>query len=440
MPSPSKRERGLRAPRKRSGVGYLLLILLLLIGLGGLYVVVQARDTLSAISGIVKTAAPITQKFGTLLPTPNPLTEPINILLIGVDRREGEECIRNDVNIVVHIDPVRRSASMLSIPRDARVHIPDYRYDKINASYCAGEENFKDQGGGPMLVKSTVEEFLNMPIHYYAEVDFSGFERVIDLAGGVTIDVPTPLLDNEYPTENYGFTRVYIPAGLQHMDGKTALEYARSRHTDSDIGRNQRQQQVLLALRQRALSRQTLLDMNRTNAIMQELGQSLQTDIPVPTILSLAQLVDKIDAARISSYALDWNVCSEISGSTDLQCAPNLVWDMARQMQVDPTLKKLQQEAATIAIVNDTTSCTGCAGKTANFLLGQGYTIGDVLQNDPAGTYTRTLILDAGDHPFTREQLAEQLGLKPDAVQVGPVDFQGADIILVIGPDFEPPQ
>ncbi len=440
MPSTSKRERGLRAPRKRSGIGYFLLILLLLIGLGGLYVVVQARDTLGAVSGIVRTAPPVTQGFGTVLPTPDPLTEPINILLIGVDRRDGETNTRNDVNIVIHIDPVRQSASMLSIPRDARVHIPDFGYDKINASYSVGETYFKDQGGGPIVAMNTVEEFLNMPIHYYAEVDFNGFERIIDLVGGVTVDVPTPLLDNEYPTEDYGYTRIYIPAGLQHMDGKTALQYARSRHTDSDIGRNQRQQQVLMAIRQRALSRQTLLDINRLQEVLQELGQSLQTDVPVPTIFSLAQLSGKIDAAKISSYALDWTVCSEISGTTDLQCAPNLVWDIARQMQVDPMIQKLQQEGAKVAIINDTTSCTGCAGRTASFLREQGYTTGDVLQNDPAGTYTRTLIMDTGDHPFTRDLLIQQLGLQPDAVRIGPVDFSTADIIVMIGPDFNPPQ
>ena len=90
-------------------------------------------------------------------------------------------------------------------------------------------------------------------------VNFDGFRQVVNSMGGVDVCVPTRLVDNAYPTDDYGIKRIDIPAGLQHFDGETALEYARSRHQDSDLGRDRRQQQVILALRQQAVQPATLL-------------------------------------------------------------------------------------------------------------------------------------------------------------------------------------
>lgn len=437
-----------RRPSTGTGAGWVVIVLVLLIlaGLGVLGVQLYRHIYLpvqDAARRIIATRPPVT---GTPAPTPNPLKDPINILLIGVDRREGDESTRNDVNIVVHVDPVRRFASMLSIPRDTRVYIPGHGAYKINAAYSLGELYHEAEGGGPVWAKRTVEQFLGMRIDYYAEVDFRGFERIVDLVGGITVDVPWPLLDNEYPTEDYGYMRIYIPAGLQHMDGRTALQYARSRHADSDLGRNRRQQQVLLALRERILRMDLLTDLNRMDALFQQLGDTLETDMSLDTIYALARLAPKIDRENIASYALDWTVLSEISGTTDLEPCMPCVAQIVQEMQMDPVVRRLKEEGARIEVRNGTW-VPDLAKNTANYLRGHGFNVVSILQDNRAGHYTHTLVLDNLDLPFTREQLVQQLHTDPayafvfpDYAQLGIQPPEGADILVILGDDYQLPQ
>ncbi len=163
--------------------------------------------------------------------------------------------------IVISIDPVNKSLSMLSIPRDLSVQIPDYNENnRINAAHLLGDAR-DYPGGGPALAKKTVQYTLGIPIQYYVRVNFEGFQKLVDLVGGITINVEAPIHDEKFPDANYGFMTVDIPAGVQKMDGVTALQYARVRHGSSDFHRARRQQQVLLAIKDKALS----LDIPLTN-------------------------------------------------------------------------------------------------------------------------------------------------------------------------------
>ncbi|MCG8352965.1 MAG: LCP family protein, partial [Chloroflexales bacterium] len=155
------------------------------------------------------------------VPLPDTLREPFNVLLIGVDRRaDPDNGIRSDTLIVVHVNPSERWAGMLSIPRDSVVQIPHLGQMKINVAYSYGYTNAAELYGrgvdpaaaGGALAAETVEDFLNLKINYIAQVDFQGFERIVDTLGGITVDVAQPLLDPEYPTENYGYERLYVPA------------------------------------------------------------------------------------------------------------------------------------------------------------------------------------------------------------------------------------
>src|SRR5690606_39902762 len=119
---------------------------------------------------------------------------------------------------------------MMSIPRDLLVTIPGLGEEKINAAYSAGEESGVTGAG---LVRATVEYNFNIPIHYVAEVDFEGFQRIVDTLGGVTIDVPAPIKDDEYPGEQFNYTRIYFHTGLQHLDVNTARRFARTRSDDT---------------------------------------------------------------------------------------------------------------------------------------------------------------------------------------------------------------
>ncbi len=419
----------------------MLLVLFLGLGLAGLFFYFRVRPILAGLEQVFVTPVPASGTPAEVEPTPNPLEDPVNILLIGIDRRDDVTHTLNDVDIVIHIDPAQKFASMLSIPRDTLVNIPGAGNYKINAAYGLGEELFADSGGGPGLCRRTVEQFLDIRIDYFAEVDFHGFERIVDLLGGINVDVPKPLVDNEYPTEDYGYTRIYIPAGLQHMDGQTALQYVRSRHQDSDLGRNRRQQQVLLAIRDRFLQTDLLTDWNRLEALAQELGGNLKTDIPRATTLpALVRLAPKIGSANTVSYALTMQNCL-VDEDAHYNLIPDVacVQEMARKMQENPLL---QEEAAVIQVLNGTIDCLGCAGRTQEFLRQQGLPVTDRAADAPnQGTYTTTLVLDSGDHAYTRGRLMELLGVTGTAtVELYSSQTGQADIVLIIGPGFQPPE
>lgn len=253
-------------------------------------------------------------------PTPTALPEwsgkdPINILLLGVDTRIGDTGPpRSDTIIVVHVDPVGKRVDMLSIPRDLLVDIPGYYATKINAAYPFGELDESIPGGGPTLVAQTVEYNFGIPINYFAEVDIAGMEKVVDTIGGIIIDVPGIVKDDQYPTENSGFTRVRFRPGLQLMDGVTAVRYARTRHDGGDFSRQTRQQQVLLAIRERALASGLITNLPD---IISELGDSIRTDLlgddpSLRKLYSLARLGQEIGRENIFSHSLSGLVTDEV--------------------------------------------------------------------------------------------------------------------------------
>jgi LCP family protein required for cell wall assembly len=176
----------------------------------------------------------------------------LNILILGQDRRPDEHgAARTDTMILATFDPQQPQVALLSIPRDLWVDIPGYGANRINTANYFGD--LAQPGYGPTLAVQTVQHNFGATVHRYVELDFSGFVAFIDALGGVEIDVPQTIIDDNYPTADYGVTTITIPAGRQYMDGPTALIYARTRHSDSDFGRSQRQQQLLQAVVTRML-------------------------------------------------------------------------------------------------------------------------------------------------------------------------------------------
>src|SRR5206468_1389531 len=181
-------------------------------------------------------------------------TDRINILLLGIDKRDDEPIAgtRSDTIMLASIDPLTKSAALVSFPRDLWVTIPGC----TSSAGCEGGRqriNVAHAVGGPDLTRQTITSDFGVPIDFYARVDFRGFEQLIDAVGGVVVDVDWPVKDDEYPTADYGYQRIYFGPGPQLMDGTTALEYARSRHGMSDFARAARQQKVIVSLRNRAL-------------------------------------------------------------------------------------------------------------------------------------------------------------------------------------------
>ncbi len=284
-------------------------IALILLGAGYLFSI--ASGTSRHLDALVVTPAPIPwrQKPAPMLILPTiPTTSdvpagPVTILLLGNDRRPGEEATpRADAIMVVRYDPDRRRVSILSLPRDLWVAIPGYGENRLNTAYLRGEYD-GSPGTGMALAKATVSDLLGIPISYVAVVDFRGFIGIIDALDGVTVDVSATLVDDHFPTADHGFTTVRFAPGLQSMDGATALTYCRVRHPDDDFARHRRQQAVLLAIAAR-LRERGVGNLLAAEHLSGALVGFVQTDMPRDQIINLALSMHNLDLSAIERYFL----------------------------------------------------------------------------------------------------------------------------------------
>lgn len=238
-----------------------------------------------------------------------------NLLLLGSDNdnKFAFPAVLTQVMMVVHVDPSKNSIFMLSIPRDSWVAVPGqtgmYKIDQAFYLGAAAHDNFDD---GVRLARSTIEQDYGIPIDRYAWVGLNGFASVIDTLGGIDIDISHPLVDDTYPDDTgsgahaenpYAAKRIYLPPGPQHLNGDQALEYVRSRHADlvGDIGRTQRQQGVLEALKKK-LNIPTVF--NRLPALFHDLTGKVYTDLSEQELLSIANFARTLPASGISRLTL----------------------------------------------------------------------------------------------------------------------------------------
>jgi polyisoprenyl-teichoic acid--peptidoglycan teichoic acid transferase len=241
----------------------------------------------------------------TLIPTSEFRSERTNILLMGIDRRPGEAFIsRTDSMMIVSINPEDESISILSLPRDLYVIIPGRGRDRINTAFVYGSTG-NNPAGGAALAMATIEYNLGIHIDHYFMVDFASFVNGINALGGIDIYVPVTINDTMFPDMNYGYDPFYIEAGQRQMDGETALKYARTRYTDSDFGRAGRQQQILLAARQKALSLGVTEMIRRAPTLYRQLEQGVRTDLSLQELIALAQMAAEVPRESIQNEVLD---------------------------------------------------------------------------------------------------------------------------------------
>ena len=202
------------------------------------------------------------------------------IMIMGVDER-ADDVGRSDTLMVATIDPVKNEAALLSIPRDTRVAIPRYGYDKINAAYAYG---------GEKLTQRTVEDFLGIRIDHYIIINTHAFQKIIDAIGGIDINVEKRMY-YEDPWDDDGGLIINLRPGMQHMDGKTAVTYVRYRDEEGDIGRVKRQQKFMRAC----------VDAVTTPAILPRLPGIITSVIDsVKTDLSVRQMLEFIGTLKES--------------------------------------------------------------------------------------------------------------------------------------------
>jgi LCP family protein required for cell wall assembly len=231
----------------------------------------------------------------------------LNVLVLGFDSREGDRSPpRSDVFMLAQLDLQAKRINVVSIPRDLWVTVPGYGEERINAAYPLGWRQ-EQPSAGVALVRRTVEQTFGVPIDYYIAVDFRGFQRVVDAVGGVDIDVPYYLRDDEYPTEDYRAQTVVFYPGPQHMDGRRALQYVRTRHQDSDYGRRRRQEQLLVALFDRG---KNIGIATRLPGALRSLAGAVQTNFTLEEQLALGRVALAMDRADIGLYSVDETMTS----------------------------------------------------------------------------------------------------------------------------------
>ena len=226
-----------------------------------------------------------------------PITGAFTVLLLGSDddSKFSSDHVLTQSMILVRVVPSTKEVTMLSIPRDLYVHLSTGGYGKIDGAYSYG---------GPGAAIATVEQDFNVTVDQYIWVGLLGLIKLIDAIGGIDVVTSNPVFDDYYPADVYGgwpydFERVAVLAGPQHLDGIHAMQYVRSRHGDlqSDLGRSQRQQQVLIAIRQKA-KQMSPADLPAMSAAI---GGELKTSIGIGTVaqmLPLAASFDNPDSIR----------------------------------------------------------------------------------------------------------------------------------------------
>jgi polyisoprenyl-teichoic acid--peptidoglycan teichoic acid transferase len=373
--------------------------------------------------------------------------ERINVLLMGIDHRDDEpiDGSRSDTMMLVSIDPPSKSVLMVSLPRDLWVAIPGYGEQRINVAHMVG---------GPDLAMRTVSGSLGVKVSHYARIDFRGFEQIVNTLGGVLVDVERPIKDDEYPTEDYGVMRIYIPPGPQWMDGKVALQYARSRHSENDFGRARRQQRLLVAMRERGVQANLIVKGWELLPLAQ---RTVSTNFGPLELAKLAKLATEIDRERIANLVIDTEYAAPILTADG---ADVLVPDRgAVQNAINRAFSRIaaapaaapntasgapSQPAAApppitrVEVLNGT-SRQGLARATGDWLRQKGYEITRVDSAERAD-YAQTQVMAQPGREPAATALASALGLPAStAVQLLPAAAGGPDVRLILGQNYQLP-
>jgi len=381
--------------------------------------------------------------------TPSSLA-PINILLLGTDERPDESGPpRTDTIILLTLDPQTNTAGMLSLPRDLLVPIPFYNFNaKINTAYGYGE-SYNYSGGGEQLVMDTVSQLIGRPVDYYIQVNFNGFVQVVDLIDGIDIVVPDVIYDEQYPTNDYGYETFYLDAGLQHLDGETALKYARTRHGDSDYGRARRQQAVIRAVADKVLSLDmipTLLPKALT--LVSTMRNSIGTNIPLLVQYEIATYMQAAALQDIRQEVIDKRYGQEFEDTPEwgwvlvpdrekVRAALASFFKPAAPATATPTGATVDLRSVRIEVLNGTGQ-PGIAALTRTYLEAQGWQVVAIGDAD-RGDYTKTMVVNYGVPDLIIDRVSKDLALQPGFSRLqGLNSAQPIDLRIVVGRDILP--
>jgi LCP family protein required for cell wall assembly len=374
----------------------------------------------------------------------------VTILAMGLDARDwGAEAnataTRSDTMAVLSLDPVAKTAVMLSIPRDLYVEIPGYGFDKINKAYFYAEK-YRLPIGGPGLAMQTVENLIGVPIDYYAVVDFNSFTTLVDTIDGIDVYIPfdNMIIDpiGDEPVKQLHF-------GWNHLTGSEALGFARTRSTEGgDFDRAARTQQVILAIRDKVLNLNMVPKlMSQATSLYEQIAGGIKTNLTLEQIVQLALVAAKINREDIHGGVIDEScLLSEETFNNEDVLIPDLAKVRALRDKLfssggvlgystppDDLDALALKENAKIEIVNGS-GTDGLAGATRDFLVRNGFSADNITTrtataDEMFANPAYTLITDYTGRPYTVRFLYELMGLKPINLKTNirfdsPVDIQ----------------
>lgn len=357
--------------------------------------------------------------------------EPLFMLIIGSDSREGVDRsvfgdfggARADVVMIARFDRAGGTAQLLSIPRDTLVPIEGRGEDKVNAAYA--------YGGAPLMVK-TVRNAFEMPIHHYVEVDFAGFQSLVDELGGVEMTFAHPARDPK--------SKLDVPAGQITLDGFQALAYARSRTYQelrggswrsvdaSDIGRTQRQQALILAILRQLKRPSTLVEMG---PLVASLSRHMTVDAALAdaSMVELAFSMRGIRGGDVDTATLPTVGASRQGASVQLPDQP-AAGELLAAFRAGRSLDLGELAAISVVDVLNGNGTAGSAARWAEHLAAAGYSIRNVA-DAPAQQATTSILVDIR-HSAAAERIVERLGF--GEVFVGSMS-PGVDAVVILGHD-----
>ncbi len=381
----------------------------------------------------------------------------INILFVGFrggEPGQGDCPFCTDTLILLTVDPVTKTAGMLSIPRDMWVNIPGFGYSRINTAWTLGRGS-RLPGGGPELTMKTVAHFIGVPVDYYVQVDFDTFVDMIDLIGGVDVyNEETIVLDPAAHGKDYPKVRVTC-CGMRHLNGRVALAYARCRHveqgcSDGDIGRARRQQKVIFGIREKVLD-----PLNFPNLLAQapelygSFSAGIRTNMRLEDAMKLAVLVRDIPRQNIKNGVIDnsmigfGNVILGGQNASIMKPLPDKIRILRDEIftsggpvgpmaQGDP-LALMAADGARVRVLNGS-SAPDLGLRTRNYLMQQGVLATEI--GDTKAQSQTTLILYS-PKLYTLRYLMGVFGINRSVqILIRPDPTQTVDIEVRLGKDW----
>ncbi len=393
--------------------------------------VVPRETPLSVTPAAQVAVAPLSKaepvRDGELVPPSN-----INIVLLGTDQRPGQINWRTDTIILLTINQTEKTVGMLTIPRDLYVNIPSVGKQRINTADFYGEY-YHYPGGGPNLIKTTIEQNLGIRVHYFVRGGFDAFRKAIDILGGIDVDVDCPLYEQDF-YDDYGHATLNFQPGMQSMDGVTALRYARSRYTTNDYDRGRRQRKVILAMWDKATSLNLL---PKWPELYQEMSDSVQTDLSPTDMATLAYIGTQLKMDRIKSRAIDnRSTSSYITPEGAMVLLPNA--EKIHSLLVEfftpfgDDVAGVDSEQATVELTSGNLQAAQIA-QTA--LKRQG--VNATLSGNSIPLATKSTITVYKNKPITAQRLAALLRLDPtSSIVYAGNPAAPADIVVNLGRDY----